>query len=124
MLARARRDYDLVRAEMLRLARAAWNEWLPGQSMPDDGDETIRRVLDAIARQHPQPDELIDVNRAEIERIDELRARAQPHAPADRAAPDHLDAGLHARLRPCLPAVAGAARQGPAQLLLDHAARP
>ena len=67
--ARARRDYDLVRGEMLRLAREAWTAWVPGQSMPDDGDETIRRVLDAIARQHPQPDELIDVNRAEIDRI-------------------------------------------------------
>jgi uncharacterized protein (DUF885 family) len=67
--ARARRDYDLVRGEMLRLAREAWTAWVPGQSMPEDSDETIRRVLDAIARQHPQPDELIDVNRAEIDRI-------------------------------------------------------
>lgn len=70
VVARARRDYDLVRAEMLRLARAAWNEWRPGEQMPDDGDETIRSVLDAIARQHPRPDELIDVNKAEIERIE------------------------------------------------------
>ena len=70
VLARARRDYDLVRAEMLRLARDAWNEWQPGEQMPDDGDETIRRVMDAIARQHPEPDELIDVNRAEIDRIE------------------------------------------------------
>ena len=72
VLASARRDYDLVRAEMLRLARDAWNEWLPGQSLPDDEDETTRRVLDAIARQHPQPDELIDVNRAEIARIEDF----------------------------------------------------
>jgi len=72
VLARARRDYDLVRAEMLRLARAAWSEWVPGQSLPSDPDETTRRVLDAIARQHPQPDELIDVNRAEIARIEDF----------------------------------------------------
>ncbi len=57
---------------MLRLARESWNEWLPGQSVPDDDDETVRRVLDAIARQHPQPDELIDVNRAEITRIEDF----------------------------------------------------
>jgi uncharacterized protein (DUF885 family) len=70
VLARARRDYELVRAEMLRLARDAWNEWRPGEAMPDDGDETIRRVMDAIALQHPRPDELIEVNRAEIARIE------------------------------------------------------
>ena len=80
-------------------------------------------VLDAIARQHPQPDELIEVNRAEIERIEEFCATHDVIAPARRAASDHLDAGVHARLRPRLPAVARAARQGPAQLLLDHAAR-
>jgi uncharacterized protein (DUF885 family) len=72
VLSRARRDYDLVRAEMLRLAREAWDEWCTGESMPGDGDETTRRVLDAIARQHPKPDELIDVNRAEIARIEEF----------------------------------------------------
>jgi uncharacterized protein (DUF885 family) len=70
VLARARRDYDLVRAEMVRLARDAWNEWQPGEQVPHDGDETIRRVMDAIGRQHPEPDELIDVNRAEIDRIE------------------------------------------------------
>src|SRR5205814_1914890 len=72
VLASARRDYDLVRAELLRLARAAWDEWCPGEPQPDDGDETIRRVLDAIGRQHPGPDELIEVNRAEIARIEEF----------------------------------------------------
>jgi uncharacterized protein (DUF885 family) len=70
VVSRARRDYDLVRAEILRLAREAWNDWQPGQLLPAEDDETIRRVLDAIARQHPQPDELIDVNRAEIARIE------------------------------------------------------
>jgi uncharacterized protein (DUF885 family) len=69
---RARADYDLVRAEMLRLARENWNEWCPGQSVPDSDDETIRNVLDAIARQHPQPDELIEVNLAELELINEF----------------------------------------------------
>jgi uncharacterized protein (DUF885 family) len=40
--------------------------------MPDTDDETIRRALDAVARQHPQPDQLIDVNLAELERINEF----------------------------------------------------
>jgi len=76
IVSRARHDYDLIRAEMLRLARDSWNEFCPAQSIPDSDDETIRRVLDAIARQHPQPHELIDVNRAELDRINEFcRAR-------------------------------------------------
>lgn len=70
LLARARRDYDLVRAEMLRLARDAWNDWCPGQAAPESSDDAVRRVLDAIAHEHPQPDELIDVNRAEIALIE------------------------------------------------------
>ena len=70
LLARARRDYDLVRAELVRLAREAWNEWCPGQAVPESSDDAVRRVLDAIAREHPQPHELIDVNRAEIALIE------------------------------------------------------
>jgi uncharacterized protein (DUF885 family) len=69
---RARRDYDLVRAEMLRLAREAWVEWCPGQQPPESEDETVRGVLDAIAREHRQPDELLEASRAEIARIEEF----------------------------------------------------
>ena len=68
--ARATRDYTLVRAEMLRLAREAWPQWLPNEEMPADGDEIIRRALDAIAREHRQPAELLDFSRAEVERIE------------------------------------------------------
>ena len=69
---RAKTDYELVRAEMLRLAREAWPEWLPGQSMPEDGDETIRRALDAIARVHRQPAELLDWSREEVGRVEDF----------------------------------------------------
>ena len=41
----------------------------------------------------------------------------------DEPLADHLDAGLHARLRRRVPRIAGPARQGPVELLLDHAAR-
>ncbi len=70
--ARARRDYDLVRAEMLRLARLAWPQWLPGEAMPDDGDETIRRALLAIAQVHRQPADLLDFSRDEVRRIEDF----------------------------------------------------
>lgn len=72
LVARARKDYDLVRAEMLRLAREAWTEWCPGQQVPQSDDELLRRVLDAIAREHRQPAELLDASRAEVARIEEF----------------------------------------------------
>ena len=77
LVERARRDYVLVRAEMLRLAREAWPKWLAGETMPagaDDevGDETIRRVLDAVALVHHQPHELLDASKEEVRQIEEF----------------------------------------------------
>ncbi|HUR15761.1 MAG TPA: DUF885 domain-containing protein [Candidatus Limnocylindrales bacterium] len=68
----AREDYAKVRTEILRLAREAWGEWLPGQAMPTDDQEMIRAVLDAIARVHRQPEELIDWCREEVHRIEDF----------------------------------------------------
>jgi uncharacterized protein (DUF885 family) len=70
--ARARRDYDLTRAEMLRLARLAWPQWLPNEQMPADGDETIRRVLNAVAQVHQEPADLLPFSKAEVARIEEF----------------------------------------------------
>ncbi len=67
---RAERDYVMVRAEMLRLARAAWSEWLPDARPPEDDDEAIRAVLDAIGSEHRQPHELLDFSQTEVERIE------------------------------------------------------
>jgi uncharacterized protein (DUF885 family) len=72
LLERARRDYDLVRGEILRLAQEAWNEWLPGQTMPTSDDETIRKVIDAISREHRQPGELLEWCQAEVKRLEEF----------------------------------------------------
>jgi uncharacterized protein (DUF885 family) len=70
--ARAQADYDIVRAEMLRLAREAWSDWQPGQTMPEDDDEIMGRVLDAIAREHRQPAELLEWSREEVGRLEEF----------------------------------------------------
>jgi uncharacterized protein (DUF885 family) len=68
--ARAAAAYDEVRAEMARLARELWPEWIGDEEpMPDDPDAVTRRVLDAIGRDHPKADELLDYCRAEHERI-------------------------------------------------------
>ncbi|MDQ2674528.1 MAG: DUF885 domain-containing protein, partial [Chloroflexota bacterium] len=66
---RAAKAYDDVRAEMLRLARELWPEWIGDEPMPDDPDALTRRVLDAIAVDHPKADELLDFCTAEHERI-------------------------------------------------------
>ncbi len=70
LLDRAWRDYHAIRAEIIRLARAAWPEWMPGEEMPSDDDTVARRVFDAIAKVHHKPDELIDFSRKEVELIE------------------------------------------------------
>jgi uncharacterized protein (DUF885 family) len=67
---RAERAFDEVRAEMLALARELWPAWIGDEPMPDDPNELIRRVLDAIAVDHPRADELLDFCRAEHQRIE------------------------------------------------------
>jgi uncharacterized protein (DUF885 family) len=57
---------------MLRLAREAWPDFLPDRQLPDDDDETIRTVLDAVAREHRQPSELLDFSRQEVARIEQF----------------------------------------------------
>ncbi|CAN5846817.1 DUF885 domain-containing protein [soil metagenome] len=74
---RAWADHAAVRAEMLRLAREQWPAWVPGEPLPaaaGGGAEAegllVRRVLDAIAVEHPQPDELIAFCEAEVAHIE------------------------------------------------------
>jgi uncharacterized protein (DUF885 family) len=69
---RAEASYHEVRSEILRLARELWPAWLGDQPMPDDPDALTRRVLDAIAVEHPKADELLDFCRAEHRRIEEF----------------------------------------------------
>ena len=68
--ARAASGYDETRAQMLRLARELWPAWMGDQPMPDDDNHTVRSVLDAIAADHPQAEEMLDLCRAENERIE------------------------------------------------------
>jgi uncharacterized protein (DUF885 family) len=67
---RAASAYEEVRAEMLRLARRLWPDWIGEEPIPDDGNTTIRRVLDAIAADHPAAEELLDFCRQENRQIE------------------------------------------------------
>jgi uncharacterized protein (DUF885 family) len=79
VLVRAEREYTFVRAEMIRLARDLWQRWLPKLPIPTAASagsqaaaesETVRAVLDAIATEHPAPDELLERCRAEVAAIE------------------------------------------------------
>ena len=89
--ARAWADYRKVRAEMVRLARELWPEWLPDEPMPTtaEGDEDVdsrivRAVLGRIALQHRAPDELLEWCQAEVRRIEDFcRERSVIGLPED-----------------------------------------
>ena len=63
-------EYQTVRAEMTRLARSIWTDWMGDAPPPESDDEAVRSVLDAIAVDHPRAEELLDFCRAENERIE------------------------------------------------------
>ena len=67
---RALAEYDAVRAEMTRIARRIWPDWMGSTEPPADDDAAVRAVLDAIAVDHPAADELLDYCRAENTRIE------------------------------------------------------
>jgi len=67
---RATRAYDEIRAEMTRIARDLWPTWVGDEPIPDDADALTRRVLDAIAVDHPRAGDLLDYCTAEHARIE------------------------------------------------------
>jgi uncharacterized protein (DUF885 family) len=70
ILARAEREFEAIRAEMVRIAREIWTDWVPGEPVPDDEGVLVRRVLDQTANEHPAADELVSWCYAELERVE------------------------------------------------------
>jgi hypothetical protein len=70
ILERAEREYEAVRAEMVRLAGDLWSTWRPDEPRPAEDGPLVRGVLDAIAAEHQPADALLDFCRAENERIE------------------------------------------------------
>jgi uncharacterized protein (DUF885 family) len=68
--ARAEHEFAAIRAEMIRIAREIAPRWLGDEAVPDDEEAVVRAVLDAIAREHPRRDEMLDACRAELGRIE------------------------------------------------------
>ena len=70
LLAAAESEFGAVRGEMVRIATALWPTWRPDEAAPDDEQALVRGVLDAIAAEHPDADDLLDFCRAENARIE------------------------------------------------------
>ena len=70
ILSAAEREFEAVRAEMVRLATTLWPRWRRGAPLPDDEGTLVREVLDAIAAEHPKAGELLEFCRAENSRIE------------------------------------------------------
>ncbi len=66
----AEREFDTVRAEMVRLAREQWPTWRGDDPIPSDDGALVRGVLDAIANEHQEPGDLLDFCREENARIE------------------------------------------------------
>ena len=68
--ARARREFHVVRAEMVRIARSMWPAVRGAEAAPDDDGAAVRAVLDHVAAQHQPPERLLDFCREELARIE------------------------------------------------------
>ena len=68
--ARARREFDAVGAEMVRLARELWPGLHPGDVPPATDAALVRAALDTIAERHRAPDGLLELCREELARVE------------------------------------------------------
>ena len=70
VLAAAEAQLPAVRGEMARLASGLWPSLRPDEPVPDDLGLLVRGVLDRIGEDHAAADELLDVCRAALARIE------------------------------------------------------
>jgi len=70
ILAEAEREYAAVRGEMVRLAGDLWSTWRPDEPRPSEDGPLVRGVLDAIAAEHQDADDLLAFCREENARIE------------------------------------------------------
>ncbi|MCY2953655.1 MAG: DUF885 domain-containing protein [Planctomycetota bacterium] len=76
----AQAEFDRVRNEMYVIARQVWSRYCPGAILPpDDAEgrrETIERVLHRIAKDHGQPEQIVQDARATVAGIKRFIAAA------------------------------------------------
>ncbi len=82
--ARARHEFDVVRAEMVRIARSMWPAIRGTGAVPDDDAATVRAMLDHVAGRHQPAERVLDYCREELARIEAFcRADDIVDLPAD-----------------------------------------
>jgi uncharacterized protein (DUF885 family) len=67
---RARHEFDVVRAEMVRIARSMWPSVRGAETTPDDDSTVVRAMLDDVAVRHKSPGQLLEFCREELARIE------------------------------------------------------
>ena len=76
----ARAEFERVRNDMYVLARQVWSRYYPGAALPPDDTEgrreTVERVLQRIAQDHGQPEQLVRDARATVTDIKRFIAGA------------------------------------------------
>ncbi len=70
LLIRAKSEYAKVRSEMSRIARLAWPIWVKNEAEPSDEAALIRRVLNEIALDHTEADDILAFCKAENVRME------------------------------------------------------
>ena len=82
--ARARHEFEVVRAEMVRIARSMWPAVMGVEAVPEDDATTVRAMLDHVAERHQPAGGVLDYCRAELARIEAFcRARDLVELPAE-----------------------------------------
>jgi len=73
ILARAEEEFHRVTSEMYVTARQLWGTYYSGEPLPPDDatgrHETITRVLDAVGREHGEPENLLADARATVDKL-------------------------------------------------------
>ncbi len=84
ILTQARREYDAVREEMIRIARKIWRQWVPGEPLPTAAREGSQEAADqkvvalvsaAIGRDHHAAPELVEFSQQSYREIVEFCRR-------------------------------------------------
>jgi uncharacterized protein (DUF885 family) len=70
LMERARREFEAVRAEMVRHARGLWPTLWPGVEPPADEAALVRGALDRIAESHPDQGDLLEFCRSQLARVE------------------------------------------------------
>ena len=69
VLARAEADFETTLEELRSLAVENWSTYVPDKPLPDDPDDAVRGVVEAMGDDHPEPDDFIPALRRAAENL-------------------------------------------------------